>query len=42
MDQLQYSSLMAILAAVPDPRKARGKQLEWAFIWGVIVTAMLS
>ena len=32
MDQPQYSSLMGLLAAVPDPRQARGKQLEWSFI----------
>lgn len=42
MDQAQYRSLMAVLAAVPDPRKARGKQLEWALIMGVIATALLS
>jgi predicted transposase YbfD/YdcC len=41
MDRPQYSSLMAVLKAVPDPRKARGKQLEWDFIWGVIASAML-
>jgi predicted transposase YbfD/YdcC len=27
---------------VPDPRKARGKQLEWPFLWGVIASALLS
>jgi predicted transposase YbfD/YdcC len=27
---------------VPDPRKARGKQLEWSFLWGVIASAMLA
>lgn len=42
MDQPQYSSLMALVAKVPDPRRARGKQLEWTFIWGVIVSALLS
>ena len=42
MDQPQYSSVMAIVAGIPDPRKPRGKQLEWSFIWGVIVSAMLS
>lgn len=42
MDQPQYSSLMALVAQVPDSRPARGKQLEWAFIWGVIVSALLS
>lgn len=33
---------MAALAAVPDPRHARGKRLEWAFILGVIASALLS
>ena len=42
MDQPQYSSVMAVVAALPDPRKPRGRQLEWTFIWGVILTAMLS
>ncbi len=42
MDQPKYSSLMAVLTGVPDPRKARGKQLEWDFLWGVIATAMLN
>jgi hypothetical protein len=42
MDQQQYSTLLAALAAVPDPRHARGKQLEWAFILGVIASALLS
>lgn len=42
MDQPKYSSLMAVLTGVPDPRKARGKQLEWDVIWGVIASAMLS
>jgi len=42
MDQRQYSKLVDGLRAVPDPRHARGKQLEWTFLWGVIVCAMLS
>ncbi len=42
MDQPQYTKLMALVAALPDPRHARGKQLEWPFIWGVMLTAMLS
>ena len=41
MDRPQYSKLMAVLARVPDPRQARGKQLEWDFLWGVIASAML-
>lgn len=42
MDHPQYSTLWEALSAVPDPRKARGKQLEWSFILGVIATALLS
>jgi predicted transposase YbfD/YdcC len=42
MDQPQYSSLMALLKGLADPRKARGKQLEWDFIWGIIASALLS
>ncbi len=42
MDQPQYTKVMPIVAGIPDPRKLRGKQLEWSFIWGLILTAMLS
>ena len=42
MDQREYSSLMGALQHVADPRKARGKQLEWPFIWGVIASGLLS
>lgn len=42
MDQSQYSSLLDGVASVPDPRKARGKQLEWTYLWGVIASAMLA
>lgn len=42
MDQIQYSTLLSVLEDVPDPRQARGKQLEWSFILGIIATAILS
>ncbi len=42
MDYAKYNPVLKALAAVPDPRHARGKQLEWAFILGVIVGALLS
>jgi hypothetical protein len=42
MNQAQYSSLLAALAAVPDPRHARGKRHEWPVILGVIASAVLS
>lgn len=42
MDQRQYSTLLEALAAVPDPRHARGKQLEWTMILGVIASAIVS
>lgn len=42
MDQPQYTTLLEALRAVPDPRHARGKQLEWTFILAVIASALLS
>jgi predicted transposase YbfD/YdcC len=42
MDLDEYSSVMAAVAGIPDPRQARGKRLEWPFMWGVIVRGMLS
>jgi predicted transposase YbfD/YdcC len=42
MNQPQYSNLIAALRAIPDPRNARGKQLEWLMILGVLASAMLS
>lgn len=41
MDHPQYSSLIEALRHVPDPRHARGKQLEWTMILGVIACALL-
>lgn len=41
MDQPQYSTVMAAVAAVPDPRDPRGRQLEWPMILGVIASALL-
>jgi hypothetical protein len=42
MDQAQSTKAMAVVAGIPDCRHARGKRLAWSFIWGVIVSAMLS
>lgn len=42
MDQPKYTRLMDALARVPDPRQARGKQLEWPFLLGIIASALLS
>lgn len=42
MDQAKYSTVLQALAHVPDPRHARGKQLEWTFILGIIAGAVLS
>lgn len=41
MDQTQYTNLLDGVHAIPDPRQARGKQLEWSFLWGVIGSALL-
>ncbi len=42
MDRKQYSTLLDALAAVPDPRQARGKRHDWTFLLGVIAAAVLS
>ncbi len=36
MDERQYSTLMEVLAVIPDPRKARGKR----FCWRVLLTLL--
>lgn len=41
MDQPEYSKLIDVLERVPDPRRARGKQLEWRMILGLIASALL-
>ncbi len=41
MDLPQYSNVLHLLSALPDPRKPRGKQLDWTFIWLIIFAAML-
>ncbi len=42
MDHVPYSSQLEALATGPDPRQARGKQLEWSFTLGAIAGAVLS
>ena len=42
MDQPQYSKLNEPLQHIPDPRQARGNQLAWLFLLGVIAAALLS
>lgn len=42
MDEREYSTLWEALSVIPDPRHARGKQLEWPMILGVIVVALAS
>ena len=42
MDQPQSSSVMVLVNGVADPRAARGKQVEWDCIWGVIAAARFS
>jgi predicted transposase YbfD/YdcC len=40
MDTHKYTSLLDTLCAVPDPRKARGKQLAWSLILTLITGAL--
>jgi predicted transposase YbfD/YdcC len=42
MDQQQYSTLLAAVAEVPDPRAARGKQHSWTLIVTIICAALAS
>lgn len=42
MDQAQYSSLMDLFRALPDPRHARGKRYAWAAIVALIAAALVS
>lgn len=42
MDQPKSTTLVEVLAQVPDPRKLRGTRHAWTFIWTIICTALLS
>lgn len=42
MDQEQYSSLLELFAAMPDPRQARGKRYAWSRILTLIAAALVS
>lgn len=42
MDQEQYSSLLELFAAMPDPRQARGKRYAWSLILTLIAAALVS
>ena len=42
MDPGQYTNLLEVLAHVPDPRKARGKQHEWTIVLTVLCAAVVS
>jgi predicted transposase YbfD/YdcC len=42
MDAPQYSSLAAALAAVPDPRAARGRRYRWSTLLTFCAVALLS
>lgn len=42
MDEPQYSTLMEALSAVPDPRKARGKQYSWILLLTLVSSALAS
>jgi predicted transposase YbfD/YdcC len=42
MDQGQYSNLAALLADIPDPRRARGQRHPWALILTLVGLALAS
>src|SRR5438552_2730295 len=42
MDQRQYTTLMDVLAAIPDPRKARGKRHAWRLLLTLLAAGLAS
>ena len=42
MDQSQYSTLMDVLAVIPDPRKARGKRFCWLVLLTLVACGLAS
>jgi len=42
MNQKQYSTLMDVLSAIPDPRKARGKRHAWAILLTLLAAGLAS
>jgi predicted transposase YbfD/YdcC len=42
MDQRQYTTLMDVLSAVPDPRKPRGKRYPWTLLLTLIAAGLAS
>lgn len=42
MDQGEYTSMAAALAAVPDPRQARGQRYPWQLVIVLVAAAMAS
>jgi hypothetical protein len=42
MDAHQYRTFAAALAAVPDPRQARGKRHAWSLILTLVCAALVS
>jgi len=42
MDQAKYTTLVEALAAVPDPRQARGKRYAWALLLTLVSAALAS
>ncbi len=42
MDRKQFTSILALLKAIPDPRKAWGKRYSWIHLLAIICAALLS
>jgi len=40
MDRQQFTSLLAFLRAVPDPRKPKGKRYQWVPLLVIVCTAL--
>ena len=42
MDQPEYTTLMDVLAVIPDPRKARGKRFAWTLLLTLLAAGLAS
>ena len=42
MDRTQYSTLLAAVSHVPDPRHKKGQRFSWSFLLSVILAAVAS
>lgn len=42
MNEMTYSTLLEVLAVIPDPRKARGQRYAWIMLLTLLVAGLVS